>query len=170
MAGYLSRIDGDILKNTSSAYRKGHNTTSVLLAVRDDIIRAMSKGEVTMAVLADFSKAFDTVAYEIVLNKLHKQGFSKSFLKWVTNYMTRRKQLVQIDDKKSSELNVNFGVPQGSILGPVLFNLYVNDLSDGIGPVKTYQYAEDDTTIYQTCTTSTACSRKFRGESLCECF
>ena len=81
MAGYLSRIDGDILKNTSSAYRKGHNTTSVLLAVRDDIIRAMSKGEVTMAVLADFSKAFDTVAYEIVLNKLHKQGFSKSFLK-----------------------------------------------------------------------------------------
>ena len=150
MAGYLSRIDGDILKNTSSAYRKGHNTTSVLLAVRDDIIRAMSKGEVTMAVLADFSKAFDTVAYEIVLNKLHKQGFSKSFLKWVTNYMTRRKQFVQIDDKKSSELSVNFGVPQGSILGPVLFNLYVNDLSDGLGSVKTYQYA-DDTTIYQHC-------------------
>ena len=64
--------------------------------------------------------------------------------------MTRRKQFVQIDDKKSSELSVNFGVPQGSILGPAPFNLYVNDLSDGLGSVKTYQYA-DDTTIYQHC-------------------
>jgi hypothetical protein len=60
--------------------------------------------------------------------------------------MTGRKQFVQIDDKKSSPLNVNFGVPQGSIL----FNLHINDLSNGLGPVKTYQYA-DDTTIYQHC-------------------
>jgi hypothetical protein len=60
--------------------------------------------------------------------------------------MTGRKQFVQIDDKKSSPLNVNFGVPQGSIL----FNLYINYLSNGLGPVKTYQYA-DDTTIYQHC-------------------
>ena len=87
--------------------------------MRDDIIHAMSKGEVTMAILADFSKAFDTVAYETVLKKLRGQVFSKSFLVWVTNYMTGRKQFVQIDDKKSSPLNVNFGVPQGSILGPV---------------------------------------------------
>jgi hypothetical protein len=119
MTGYLSRNDGRNLKNSPSAYRKGHNTTTVLPAMRDDIIHAMSKGEVTMAILADFSKAFDTVAYETVLKKLRGQGFSKSFLVWVTNYMTGRKQFVQIDDKKSSPLNVNFVVPQGSILGPI---------------------------------------------------
>jgi hypothetical protein len=104
MTSYLSHNDGGILKNSSSAYRKGHNTTTVLLAMRDDIIHAMSKGEVTMAILADFSKAFHTVAYETVLKKLRGQGFSKSFLVWVTNYMTGRKQFVQIDDKKSSPL------------------------------------------------------------------
>lgn len=70
MNTYLSCNDRAILKNLSSAYRKGHNTTTVLLAMRDDIIHAMSKGEVTMAILADFSKAFDTVAYETVLQNV----------------------------------------------------------------------------------------------------
>jgi hypothetical protein len=83
MTSYLSRNDGGILKNSSRAYRKGHNTTTVLLAMRDVIIHAMNKGEVTMAILADFSKAFDTVAYETVLKKLRGHGFSKSFLVWV---------------------------------------------------------------------------------------
>lgn len=57
-----------------------------------------------MAILADFSKAFDTVAYETVLKKMHKVGFSKSYLKWVTSYLTERKQFVQIDDKLSSTI------------------------------------------------------------------
>ena len=71
---------------------------------------------------------------------MHKVGFSKSYLRWVTSYLTERKQFVQIDDKLSSTIEAFFGVPQGSILGPVIFNLYVNDLS-------AHQYA-DDTTIY----------------------
>ena len=105
------------------------------------------QGEVTLAVLADFSKAFDTVAYETVLKKLHVLGFSKSFLRWVTDYLTGRKQFVQIDDRTSKSADVAFGVPQGSVLGPVLFNLYVNDLIDYLGSVNTIQYA-DDTTLY----------------------
>ncbi|KAL9970328.1 hypothetical protein ACROYT_G022683 [Oculina patagonica] len=136
-----------ILKDTVSAYRKGHSTTTALLAIKDDILRAMKRGEVTLAVLADFSKAFDTVAYEIVLKKLHLLGFSKSFLVWVTNYLTGRKQFVQIDDKASSTLDVRFGVPQGSVIGPVLFNLYVNDPSDHLGSVACHQYADDMTLL-----------------------
>ena len=108
----------------------------------------MKRGEVTMAILAYFSKEFDTVAYGTVLKKMHKVGFSKSYLRWVTSYLTERKQFVQIDDKLSSTVEVAFGVPQGSILGPVIFNLYVNDLSDSLeASVTSHQYA-DDTTIY----------------------
>ena len=119
-----------ILKDTVSAYRKGKSTTTALLAIKGDILRAMKRGEATLAVLADFSKAFDKVAFEIVLKKLHFLGFSKSFLVWVTNYQTGRKQFVQIDDKTSSMLDMRFGVPQGSLFVPMVFNIYVSDLSD----------------------------------------
>ena len=111
----------------------------------------MKRGEVTIAVLADFSKAFDTVSYSTILRKLHRQGFSKDYLKWVTSYLTGRRQFVQIDDAVSSTTDVCFGVPQGSILGPVLFNLYVNDLSDNLDPtISSHQYA-DDTSLYSHC-------------------
>ena len=78
-------------------------------------------GEATIAVLADFSKAFDTVSYPTILRERHGQGFSKDYLKWVTSYLTGRRQFVQIDDAMSSTNDVSFGVPQISILGPVFF-------------------------------------------------
>ena len=70
----------------------------------------------TLAILADFSKTFDTVAYKTMLNKLNHMGFSESFLRWVTGYLTGRKQFVQIDDRASKLVDVVFGVPQGSVL------------------------------------------------------
>ena len=116
--------------------------------MRDNILHSMKRGGVTMAILADFLKAFDTVAYKTVLKKMHKVGFSKSYLRWITSSLTERKQFVQIDDKLSSTIEVAFGVPLGSILRPVIFNLYVNDLSDSLeASVTSHQYA-DDTTIY----------------------
>ena len=140
-----------VLHPNISAYRKGHSTTTAMLALRDDILTAMKKGEVTIAVMADFSKAFDTVAYQTVLSKLHRLRFSKASLKLITSYLTDRRQYVQVDDRMSDEVSVTFGVPQGSILGPVLFNLYVNDLSDSLpNTVTCHQYA-DDTTMYAHC-------------------
>ncbi len=79
----------------------------------------MKKGEVTFAVTADFSKAFDTVAHETVLLKLHQLGFSKNSLRWITSYLTDRSQFVQIDDRTSEQVRVMFGVPKGSILGSI---------------------------------------------------
>ena len=75
----LSRSSGYVSKHTLSTYRKGTNTSRVLFAMRDDILRAMQQGEVTTAVLADYSKAFDTIAFETVPRKLHGLGFSKAY-------------------------------------------------------------------------------------------
>ena len=103
-------------------------------------------------VLADFSKAFDIVRFGKLIAKMHKLGLSKLFLLLMLNYVSCRKQFVQIDDKQSELVDIKFGVPQGSILGPVLFNIYVSDLQDKIN-AKCYQYA-DDTCLYRHCKVS----------------
>ena len=165
MSDFVTNTTTGVLNQSISAYRKGHNTTTVMLAMRDDIQRAMKRGEVTIAVLADFSKAFVTVSYSTILRKLHSQGFSKEYLIWVTSYLTGRRQFVQIDDAVSNTTNVSFGVPQGSTLGPVLFNLYVNDLSENLDDsISSHQYA-DDTTIYAHCkpTDIKSCEEKIQS-------
>ena len=121
------------------------------MQIRDDIINAMKKGEVTLIAFADFSKAVDTVDYSVIIRKLHNIGFSKQALRWSLSYLTDRQQFVQVNAKQSQFMDVQFGVPQGSILGPVLFNLYVKDMRNSIQDgFNCYQYA-DDTTIYQHC-------------------
>ena len=99
--------------------------------------------------LADYSKAFDTVSYSVIIQKMCKMGFSKPFLSCMTNYMCDRRQYVQIDDEKSTLQRLQFGVPQGPILGPLLFNIYTADLQDSLNnSFSCYQYA-DDTTLYK---------------------
>ena len=139
-----------LYKETMSGFRKGHSTAVVLLKLKDDILKAMKKGEITLAVFTDYSKAFDTVDFQVLLNKLHRLGFPKKFLIWTYSYLEGRQQFVQIDDRKSGLLPVAFGVPQGSILGPVLFNLYMADLQDEKSDCNYLQYA-DDTSLYQHC-------------------
>ena len=134
---------------TQSGFRKGHSTSTLLLKLRDDIIRAMNTNKVTLGILLDFSKAFDTIDHLTLLQKLYEMNFSVEALKLIQSCISERRQYVQIDDKTSSTQLNNFGVPQGSILGPVLFNLYIVDIVDNIS-CNSLQYA-DDTTLYQHC-------------------
>lgn len=117
-----------LLGPTISGFRKGHSITSVLLGIRDALMRASSRVEVTLMVCADYSKAFDTVQFKSVLTKMRNLGFSKKFLLLMVDYLTDRRQMVQIDDRKSDIATVEFGVPQDSFLGSLIFNLYVADL------------------------------------------
>ena len=129
-----------------AGFRKSHSTCTILLKIKDDIMKALKCREVTAAVFSDYSKAFDTVDYLTLLDKLSYLGFSKPEPIWMTSYLTQRKQFVQINDKRSSFETVPFGVPQGSVLGPLLFNVYTPDLQDNVkGNV--CQFA-DDTTLY----------------------
>ena len=89
-----------LLPSHTSGFRKGDSTTTALLKIRDDIIKAMNRGEVTIMVFADFSKAFDTVHFDIIM-KLHSMGFSAQFLRWIMSYLTEKQQYVQTDDKRS---------------------------------------------------------------------
>ena len=109
----------------------------------------MNTSEVTIRSLLDFSKAFDTTDHLTLLQKLYKMSFSMKALKLIQRYISEQLQYVQIDDKTSSTQLNNFGVPQGSILGLVLFNLYIVDIVDNIS-CNSLQYA-DDTTLYQHC-------------------
>ena len=118
--------------------------------MRDDILNAMEKGEVTIAVLTDFSKAFDTVDYPTLIKKLHKFNMSKNTLKLIASYLTERQQYVQIDDKLSTSEQITFGVPQGSILGPILFNIYVSDMNKNCDNCTCTQFA-DDSNMYKSC-------------------
>ncbi|XP_015748562.1 PREDICTED: RNA-directed DNA polymerase from mobile element jockey-like [Acropora digitifera] len=134
-----------LFQGTTSGYRKGHSTSTVLLRIQDDIIQAMKKGELTLIAFADFSKAFD---YFIVISKLHAIRRSKSALLWILSYLSNRQQFVQANDKQSHLKDVLFGVPQGSVLGPVIFNLYANDLPDCLKDGSTcFQYADDTTVL-----------------------
>ena len=147
LVSYIER--SSIYKDTLSGFRKGHSTGTALLKLRDDIKHAMKAGELTLIVLIDYSKAFDTICHYTLIEKMSKLGFSKQFLYWTLSYLSERKHFVQIDTNRSVNLPIHFGVPQGSILGPILFNLYVNDLQDTVA-TNAIQYA-DDTTIYKSC-------------------
>ena len=142
--------DQNVYKDTMSGFRKHHSTSTILLKIKDDIVIAMERGEVTLSFFSDYSKAFHTLNYKCLISKLLRVGFSKDATKWMISYLSTRYQYVQIDEKSSSKGLVRFGVPQGSILGPVLFNLYVSDLQDEVNNGQTCQYA-DDTTTYKHC-------------------
>ena len=138
-----------LYKNTQSGYRKGNSSITLLLKIQDDIRKAMNKNEVTLSLFADYSKAFDAVDYKTLLHKLHSLQLSYSSLHLMSSYLIERKQFVQNDDKRSPLAKVYYGVPQGSIFGPILFNFYIHDLSEG-STGKCLQFI-DDTTLYRHC-------------------
>ena len=124
-----------------------------MIKIRDDILNALDRGEVTIAVMTDFSKAFDTVDYFTLIRKLDSLNISTSTLNLIASYLTVRTQYVQVNEKFSSHKTVNFGVPQGSILGPILFNIYVSDMKEICDDCICVQYA-DDSNIYKHCKTT----------------
>ena len=127
-------------------FRKDHSTYMALIVLLDKITSALDNGDFTIAVLIDFRKAFDTVDHQILLEKLYHYGIRGIAFDWIKSYLTNRQQQVSYNGVSSAYKSVNCGVPQGSILGPLLFLLYINDLST-VSKILTSILFADDTTL-----------------------
>ena len=110
------------------AFEKKSSTHLALLSFVDKVIQAIEKGEYAVGVFLDFSKAFDTVDHDILLDKLDHYGIRGCALSWFKSYLSCRTQYVTYDGSESNRQMIKCGVPQGSILGPLLFLIYINDL------------------------------------------
>ena len=131
-----------------SGFRPRHSTQDVLLYVTDQWKKAIDNSLYTGAVFLDIRKAFDCVNHSILIDKLANYGLNNSFLTWFKAYLFNRRQKVKCPDKSESGWgDITCGVPQGSILGPLLFLLYINDLPKVVSSCKIMMYA-DDTMLY----------------------
>ena len=140
-------VEHSFLDPYQSAYRKNHSTQTALLKLTEDVLDTIDDSEVTLLVLLDFSKAFDTINHTLLLAKLDILGFDQNVCKWVKSYLSGRQQSVHTDKEKSNWSPVINGVPQGSILGPLLFTILISDMRVSIWSGSYISYA-DDTNLY----------------------
>ena len=136
------------LHSTQSDFRPSHSCETALLQTINKFHEAINNGQIIGMVMVDFRKAFDLVDHTLLLKKLRHYKISDETLLWFSSYLLNRKQKVVINNIESTTENIVCGVPQGTILGPLLFLMFINDLPLYTDNVFTDLYA-DDTTIYQ---------------------
>ena len=141
----------DTLEPFQSAYRADHSTETLLLIITNDLLMACDQGSVSILLLLDLSAAFDTLDHNILLKRLRLSfSISGELLRWLESYLTERNQTVLAGGKASQPTVLKYGVPQGFVLGPVLFTMYITPLGHGIRHHNTlYHLFADDTQLHK---------------------
>ena len=137
----------DRLASTQSGNKRHHSTETSIIHSNDFILNAMDNKKLTASVFLDMSKAFDSLNHDLLIKKLRHIGLSSQVILWFQSYLSFRYQRVRINSSLSDLLPVSTGVPQGSILGPLLFSVYVNDLPLSLKKCEVDSYV-DDTKMY----------------------
>ena len=138
----------NVLYNYQSGFRKKHSTDFCLSFLNDKILKGFDQGLITGMILIDLQKAFGTIDHDILLQKLYAIGFSKHSVNWFRSYPTNRIFLVNLGYVFSQPACVSSGVPQGSILGPLLFLIYINDMSQAV-KCNLFLYGDDTCLVCQ---------------------
>lgn len=138
----------DILPDCQSGFRAGFSSSTTLLAVTDEILKAIDNKQVTILILLDFSKAFDRIHHETLLAVLHYIGLSEESIQFIQSYLSNRKQSMVLNGQTSGAVDIVSGVPQGSILGPLLYLLSTIGFADAIDYCTPYIYADDTQLLY----------------------
>ena len=141
--------DNKFLSDNQGGFRKNHSTVSTIADLTDDLFHSINDGQTTLAAFVDLRKAFDTVNTQILIHKLERAGVRDRVLNWCINYLSDRLQCTYVNGVNSSLRPVTCGVPQGFVLGPLFFLVYVNDIQNAVINCGIKLYA-DDTVLYQT--------------------
>ena len=137
----------NIITGCQYGFRPGHSTSHAIIHLINNIIKVFENNEILIGLFLDLSKAFDTLDHEILIKKLYYYGIRGVLLEWFKSYLKNRAQFVQIGDEKSEMQYLRCGVPQGSILGPLLFIIYVNDMCNISNKLNFILFA-DDTSVF----------------------
>lgn len=141
-------MQNDMLHKLQSGFRKSHSTETALIRLVDQLFFDLDENKVTGLIFIDYKKAFDLINHDILLAKLRGYDIGERDLKLIGNYLTGRSQYVNIDGTLSQSKPVHLGVPQGSVLGPLLFLVFINDLPTAVGHSVVDIYADDTTLSY----------------------